>query len=127
MVEFTSFGSWSRSLTQLSATNVTINGAGVPPLPLVIDPTLVADFEAYEGVLVTVEAVDVSSAPDGFGEFGIQGDLFVDDLFVIFSGSATVGPGDTFTSITGILHDTWDNYKLEPREEDEFVGWVDAP
>lgn len=93
--------------------------------------------ESYEGMLVRVVDVTVTDPrPDGFpgfGEFVVDdgsGGVRVDDLGN-WDGQtpSNVNPGpdtafvegDQFTSITGIQHFTFGNYKIEPRNESDVV------
>ncbi|MDT8324158.1 MAG: T9SS type A sorting domain-containing protein, partial [Bacteroidota bacterium] len=99
------------------------------------------DAEPYEGMLVSFENVTVTSdnadAPDGnFGEFLASdgsGDMRVDDLGnwddVYTTDSSDTGliylkPGTTIAKLTGLMYFSFDNWKLEPRSEDDFVDVV---
>ncbi|MFW5966196.1 MAG: hypothetical protein ACOCV2_01705, partial [Persicimonas sp.] len=95
------------------------------PEPETVDPADVAtdgpDADAYRGVLVRVEDVTVTDEnpddPDDFGEFQITGDLRVDDLIY----DVDPDEGDTFEALIGPLHESFDNTKLAPRDEDDVV------
>ncbi|MBN1448719.1 MAG: T9SS type A sorting domain-containing protein, partial [Bacteroidetes bacterium] len=97
--------------------------------------------EPYEGMLVSFESLTVTSdnadAPGGnFGEFLVTdgtGDMRVDDAGtwddVYTTDSADTGliylkPGTEIGSLTGIMYYSFDNWKLEPRSEEDFVNVV---
>lgn len=77
--------------------------------------------EMFEGVLVQV--VDVKTihtkpdCPNDWGEFAVTGDLRIDDM--AFKWTAHLG--DHFESITGPLHFTFENFKIEPRGAEDVV------
>lgn len=102
--------------------NINVTGQGTVPDPEVVSvddiKTGGALAENYEGVLVKVESVTVSVAADENGEWELTGGLLVDDLF----HEATPGVSDSFTSITGPLHYTWENFKIEPRSASDLVS-----
>ena len=124
------------SLPQIAATSVVAAaGCGATPLPLTVSiPDIATDVdpstageqpgplaEALEGVLVRVDTVEVTAAPDGFGEFPIVHNvqdtavLYVDDLlFSIPDNLGAVMQGSTFQSLTGVLGGT-NRFRLLPR------------
>lgn len=80
-----------------------------------------ADPEAWEGVLVEVQDVEVSSDSLGFGEWSVSdgtGDCRVDDL-----GDYTYTPtaGDIISSLVGVLVYSYDDFKVEPRDDADIV------
>jgi hypothetical protein len=110
-------------------------GDGAPPVPFDIPhPSHVATdgavAEAFEGVLVRVHDLKVLNTrpdcPQEWGEFSVEGDpwvpgflgLRVDDM-----GDWTYAPGvgDELATITGPLAFTWDNTKLEPRDDADLA------
>ncbi len=71
-----------------------------------------ADWEAYEGVLVTIEGLEVTAAGE-FGEFETSWDgLNIDDLF--FTVAPDVG---TTYDVTGVINYSYSEWKLCPRTE----------
>ena len=129
--------SFDMSLISLAAADdfevVTTGGAGPDPL-LVQDICSLDDdgIEAYEGVLIQVQQVTVTSEnPDAtdYGEFVVEDCLRVDDLFMNTScEGATAAPepplDQAIESITGLMHYAYDNFKLEPRDAGDFGGWT---
>jgi hypothetical protein len=101
---------------------------------------------SYEDVTVTDENADGDPGPDpGSGPLRNFGDILVADASSSntrialqygthdyhnfwFAGMDTipnyVRQGNTFESISGILWFGFSNYKLLPRKNDDFVGWV---
>ena len=100
-------------------------GTAPVPAPAVVTSAEVATggakAENYEGVLVQVKNAKVSDAVDMNGEFIVDTKLRVDDLF--FAKVDWVAPkiGDTFTTITGPLAYTFDNFKVAPRTLADLV------
>ena len=97
--------------------------------------------EPYEGMLVSFEMLTVTStnadAPSGnFGEFLVtdgSGDMRVDDAGtwdgVYTTDSSDTGliylkPGTTIEGLKGIMYYSFNNWKLEPRDEDDFTNVV---
>jgi len=109
---------------QLSTiTAITVLGSGVIPEPVVVLPETVRTGgtleKAYNGVLVSVENVTVLDTTSlGYGEFLVTGDLRVDDTLFTYTFPPV---GTVYESLTGIMHYTYDNAKLEPRSLDDMV------
>jgi cytosine/adenosine deaminase-related metal-dependent hydrolase len=90
-----------------------------------------ADGERYEGMLMRVEGVTVTSSnPDGsddFGELEVDSCLRVDDqLFADLAEPDETGwsyrdLGQGYASITGVLTYAYSNFKLEPRDAEDLV------
>jgi len=80
-----------------------------------------ATAEQWEGVLVRVEDVTVTSEPNEYGEWQVDdgsGDAVVDDL-----GDYSYVPtlNDQLASVTGVLNYSFDEYKIEPRDDADIV------
>jgi len=108
---------------QLSTiTAITVLGSGVIPEPVVVAPADVKTGgvleKAYNGVLVTVEDVTVLDTSLGYGEFLVTGNLRVDDMLFTYTFPPV---GTVYESLTGIMHYSFDNAKLEPRSIDDMV------
>ena len=114
---------------QLEVSNATVNllaGKATLPDPAdIADPATIATggakADAFEGVLVRVGPVTVSSiTPDAAGEGGtinefvVNGGLRVDDFFILLTPFPTVG--ETFEGLTGVMRWSFNNTKLEPRD-----------
>jgi hypothetical protein len=76
--------------------------------------------EMLEGVLVRVLDVETThtwpDCPSDYGEFEVTGGLRIDDMAVKWEAHL----GDVFGSITGPLHYSFGNYKIEPRDEGDL-------
>ncbi len=92
----------------------TASGEGTTPVTVDGMPT---DWEPYEGQLITISDVEVTSAPN-YGQVSTNyAGLFIDDLFTDFTATT----GDTFSSVTGVLYYSYEEWKLEPREASDLV------
>ncbi len=93
---------------------------GVPAF-VTVDPAKVKDGgaqqDAYNGVLVKVENVDVTEAADSYHVFGVANGLKVDDDFYSFEDPAV---GTHFNEIRGVLAYTYNHSKILPRSADDF-------
>jgi len=111
-------------ITVSDASYVTVTGTATVPAPAVVSSTDVGTSgslaEAYEGVLITVEDVEVTTAADGYGQFIVDSALMVDDMFFT-GGSPDPTVGTTYTSITGPLNYNFDDFKIEPRTTADLV------
>ncbi len=115
-------------LSELTAPAFTLLGVGVVPAPELLDPADIATggtlAEAYEGVLVRVESVTVTDsnpdAPNDYDETEVTGGLRIDDAcWPDLDNLFTVG--QSFSSITGVLHYSFGNFKLLPRFAADLV------
>jgi hypothetical protein len=113
------------------AASITVNGSGPAPAPEIIaDPASIATngaaAEDWEGVLVRVENVTVTNEnpddPMEFGEFAVTGDLRVDDVFFAMADWTKPALDTVYASITGPLVYSFDNFKLEPRDNADLVA-----
>ena len=76
--------------------------------------------DAYNGVLVKVENVNVTEAADSYNVFGITDGLKVDDDFYSYTNPAV---GTHFSLLRGVLGDTFGYSKILPRSADDFVTY----
>lgn len=119
---------------QLSGATVVVDSSTgeAAPAPVVATAAEVATggakAAALEGVLVTVENVDVTAVglPPGPGdmaptnEFEVEGSLHVNDLLYLITPFPTVG--SNFASLTGVLDFRNDDSKLELRGPSDIVA-----
>jgi hypothetical protein len=103
-------------LTELSAVedSEVLSSGNTLPEPIILNTGDVED-EAYEGVLIRVENAECTNSDLGFGEFELDdgsGPCRIDDLFYLFTAEEGV-----FYSVTGPLNYSFDNFKIEPRDE----------
>lgn len=76
-----------------------------------------ADWEPYEGGLVTLEGVEISALAD-YGEVETSWSINLDDWIADFA----LTPGATFDTVTGLVAYSYGTYKIIPRGPDDFVG-----
>lgn len=115
-------------LVEVVASAVTVTGWAAVPEPLVVAACDVATGgsvdELYEAVLVRVEGVTVTdenpSDPDDWGEYEVDGCLWVDD---VLSSAHDPHPakGTAYTSLTGVLTYAFDERRLLPRDLGDVV------
>ncbi|MCA9618039.1 MAG: hypothetical protein KC731_03395, partial [Myxococcales bacterium] len=121
-------------VSQLENPVFTFVAAGSVPAPVVLSSADIATggsmAEAYEGVLVRVQNVAVTNVnpddPSDFDEFEVTGGLRIDDLVVDGGGTGgmldnTYALGASFSSITGVHHYSFSNFKLLPRTTADLV------
>ncbi|MCB9794190.1 MAG: lamin tail domain-containing protein [Alphaproteobacteria bacterium] len=120
------------SLTQVQvvdAATVTVTGSGgTLPAPVVVTPADLATpetAEMYEGVLVRFENVAVTNPDLGYGEWEVDGSFRIDDL--LYAHSPAVVQDATFTAITGHVYYSYGDFKLLPRDANDFEGYAPPP
>jgi len=102
--------------------DITTAGLGAPD-PVDVDEADLVDQETsepWENVLVSVGAVVVTEV-DG-AEMTTEGGLSIDDRLHDFAGGL-LAPGATFEGVTGVLWYSYDEHRLEPRDDDDFAGY----
>ncbi len=88
-------------------------------------PTVVATNaldEQYEGVLVQVQNVNVTSTPDTYNQWDVTdgtGNCEVDDLLYATTPDPQIG--DDYSSITGLVNYSYGVYDINPRSADDLV------
>jgi len=90
------------------------------PSPELLDTDDVGQ-EQWESVLVSVSDVTVTEDDLGYGEWAVDdgsGEIRIDDLGD-YTYSASIG--DTFTEIIGVVMYSFDNWKMEPRTDDDLT------
>jgi predicted extracellular nuclease len=117
-------------------------GTGTVPAPMTVDALAIgqmatqqekdAEWEKWEGVLITVDKVGVTSSTKTYGstpgpdaeEFTVTGPLVVESTLAAFPGTTGTPPGPQFgdceASITGI-GDYFFDWLLEPRDTAEIT------
>jgi imidazolonepropionase-like amidohydrolase len=117
-------------LTELVDTQVTVVTPGEGTLPFAAKLLTPAEIttggamaESHESMLLQIADVAITNInPDGandYDEFEVDG-LRVDDLF--FEALDNMCPIDSgFVSVTGVLVESFDNFKLAPRSADDFA------
>ncbi len=92
------------------------------PAFVTVDPAKVKNGgelkDAYNGVLVKVENVNVTEEADSYKVFGVADGLKVDDDFYSYEDPAV---GTHFSLLRGVLGDTFGYSKILPRSAEDFV------
>ncbi len=104
-------------LTELVVDDVSTlvrNGSGIPVASVL--SAAPADWEEYESCLVTLENVEVTSE-ESYGQVATNyTNLFVDDLLYDFEATK----GDVWSSATGPVWYSYNEWKLVPRSSDDL-------
>lgn len=109
--EYAATGDTGGTLTEIIDGIVSCRMPGTPIAPTVIassELATVAGAEPWEGVLVELDAVDVTMPAGTYGRFQVSGGAFVDDDLY----RATVAAGDRLTRVVGVV-----TYQFEPQLE----------
>ena len=78
-----------------------------------------ADWENYEGVLVTLNNVEIGAGGQ-YGQYtfnNFDGIMLDDELF-----DYTVAEGDTIEALTGLVYFSYGEFTLLPRDENDMTG-----
>ena len=105
-------------LTELSVGNISdIEAQGTTAEVSAVELTEApSDWEEYEGVLITLSDVTIGEGGD-YGVYNLNyAGLLIDDEIYDYA----VNNGDSFASLTGVVHYTYGEFKLFPRSESDF-------
>jgi hypothetical protein len=94
--------------------SIVVTGSATVPAPLVLT-SAPSDWAPYDGVLITLQGVEVTESDAGYGEAETDFGINIDDYFVDFA--TTTG---TFYDATGLLNQYY-GWKLAPRSQDDLV------
>jgi predicted extracellular nuclease len=107
-------------LTEISAApeDVVVTGSASPVATVLGEAP--ADWEPYEGVLLTLEGIALSADADSYGTCATDWDgLSVDDA--LYDYDAAHGAGDAFSTLSGPLTWSFGAWKLLPRSAADLV------
>ncbi|MEO1267863.1 MAG: lamin tail domain-containing protein, partial [Myxococcota bacterium] len=119
------------TLSTLRLSTITATGSMAPPAPRMgttAEYSANETAEPWESVLVVVSDVTVTTAPNQFGEFELDGLLLVNDLLHVVDPPPVAD--DLFESLIGPLNFSFERYKIEPRSADDAMpgmGSMDPP
>lgn len=124
VVDITGTYTEAYSVTTIDTPVFTIQSSGAAPAPEVVSSSVFADptsAEPWEGVLIRIAKPGVTNenpdAPDNHGEFRIDATLRVDEQLYDFNAAGHQPTNcDTFEQLSGVVHYTFGNYKLLPRD-----------
>ena len=107
----------STQLVVSSAESISVTGeTEVVATPL----TTVEDWEAYEGVLISLADQTVTSDVNSYGEADLSAGLPLDNLFFNFETEY----GAHYDSITGVVTYSFEQFKVNPRSADDMTGYT---
>jgi len=113
-------------LTEIEPTAIEIlSSANVLPEPVNLTAQEAAR-EEWEGVLVRLNGLTVTDAPDTHGEWRVKdssGSLLVDDKGVAYDAH----PGQEIIAITGIVDHAFGSYRLIPRSLNDLDATASSP
>ncbi len=102
-------------ITVSSSADVTVTGNGDVTVDVVAAPED-GDWEAWEGCLIIVGDVTVTSEQDDYGAMDLDNGLKLDDEVADYEASN----GETFGTLTGLVSYGYDYYRLNPRSQDDL-------
>ncbi len=103
-------------LLEIAPTQITDSGTTATPTPVELSAAP-SDWNDYEGALVTLVDVEITSEQNNYGEVSTSLDLTIDDLF--YNGDLV--NGQTYSGITGVITYSFEVFKLEPRSAADIV------
>jgi predicted extracellular nuclease len=109
----------SSQLVLSNAESMTVTGEGEVAATVVSNVT---DWEVYEGVYVTLEDQEVLSDVNSYGEVAITEGIPMDNLFFNFDTEF----GATYSSISGVVTYSFEEYKLCPTAESDLDGYSEG-
>ncbi|MFO7567328.1 MAG: hypothetical protein R6X02_32085 [Enhygromyxa sp.] len=108
--------------------DITVVGTDTVPGPDVVTAAEVARdntaAEPWEGVRVQVVDAVIAEPNDGFGQYLLVGDALVGNAFV--DPLPQVQVGGTFSSVTGPLHYSYEEFKIQPTGAADLAGYQSA-
>jgi predicted extracellular nuclease len=110
--------------TQIEATTLKETGTGAVPDPLVVeDATLVAAAEPYEGMLVELHDVQVTSVSDwdSFGYAKLDSGLLIDRSIIGKTDFPKPVEGQTWAVVRGIVRYAFAEWRIAPRTLEDLV------
>ena len=96
--------------------NMVVTGSAEPVASLLTEAP--ADWEPYEGNLVTVADLNVTSNDNGYGDFDTNYDILLSNLF--FTADAT--NGTIYEEATGLVAYSYGEFHLGPRDNADLSG-----
>ncbi|MES2638791.1 MAG: hypothetical protein V4850_04895 [Myxococcota bacterium] len=91
-----------------------LTGAGVAVAETLVSAP--SDWEPYEGALITIADVEVTSEP-AYGEVETSWGIKIDTLY--YEHDAELGA--RFTTVTGVVYYNFSEWKIEPRDAADLV------
>ncbi len=91
--------------------------------PETVDPVDcgTSDWEPWEGCLISIDGLEMTSWPDSYGQVDTSCGVTFDDLYFTYGG----GTGSVCTPVTAPLTYTYEAYRLVPRDELDMASCTD--
>ena len=119
--EFDMNGVWASTVTEVIVESVDFDDPGHSiPSPVELSTGEMSQ-EKWEGVLAVLSDVTVTNEDMGHGDWLVDdgsGEAMVDDMGIY---GFTVSLGDDFSEIIGVVLYSFDDYKIEPRNESDIT------
>ena len=120
--EYTEFYDASQIIIE-NVGDITVVSSAALPGPEVVAAGEVAQ-EQWEGVRVRVDAAVVAEPNDGFGQYVLEGGIKIGNLFIDLPAAQA---GGTFSSITGPVAYSFNEFKLSPIDLGDLAGYQAGP
>lgn len=122
--EYTEFYGMSQIVVK-NPGDLTVVGSDAVPDPAIVSASEVArdnsGAEPWEGVLVRIVNAVIAEPNDGFGQYLLDGGALVGNMFV--DPLPQVHVGGTFSSVSGPLHFSYDEFKILPTGAADLAGY----
>lgn len=122
--EYTEFFGMSQLVVK-NPGDISVTGTDALPGPDMVTAADVArsnaDAEPWEGVRVQIVDATIAEANDGFGQYLLAGEALVGNAFV--DPLPQAHNGGSFDSVTGSLHYSFDEFKIQPSSAADLVGY----
>ncbi len=97
-------------LLELKPSTLEDTGSSTDTVATALDATP-ADWESWEGALISLADVAITSDANEYGEYSTNFGIVIDDLFYLHG----FDNGSTYSSVTGVLTYSYEEWKLEVR------------
>lgn len=122
--EYTEFFGLSQLVVK-DVGDITVVGTDALPGPDIVTAEQIArdnpEAEPWEGVRVQVVDARIAEANDGFGQYLLDGGALVGNAFV--DPLPQVQNGGVFSSVTGPLYYSFEEFKLQPTSPADLAGY----
>ena len=109
----------STQLVVSSSESLVVTGDAEPVATTV---SSVDDWEAYEGCLISLEDQTVTSDVNSYGEADLSFGIPMDNTFFNFDTCYDA----SYSSITGIVTYSFEEFKINPRSQEDLVGGAEG-
>lgn len=122
--EYTEFFGLSQVVVK-NVGDITVVGTDAVPGPDIVTASQIArdnpEAEPWEGVRVQIVDARIAEANDGYGQYLLEGGALIGNAFV--DPLPKVQIGGVFSSITGPLYYSFEEFKLQPTSAADLAGY----